>query len=377
MQSSAGDPLDRRSRIRDCLATAVRTVRSRLPLILSGVLIAGAAPPENLQDALQAQRSLVAQDPTNADLLNDLGNLLALARDLDGAEDAYRRALQIDPSSTTSLYNLALVLQEQGETKLARQTLHSVLQIDPDHAWGHYQLGTLYDAKNNRAKALHHYERAFSLDRSLVDPQVNPHIVENRLVTEALLALYVAESPSTQAPRLYREPGNVADLLLPAEAQTADAVEAAPDVDSTAAVERTSGQYRATSQPRSGVSQAWESTANQDELDVDVDSPDRNLDESDLSAVGADSTAASPPGWSGTETNLRPEEDEGSTFDQDFAPAGVAASPPIRRITSENLRTTDEPEGQPDSFAPGTESTGRLDIELLPAADSSSTVPAS
>lgn len=376
MQRSTGDPLDPVPRYWDRLATAVRTVRSRLPLILSGVLIAGAAPPENLQEALQAQRSLVAQNPTDADRLNDLGNLLALARDLDGAEDAYRRALQIDPNSTTSLYNMALVLQEQGKTKLARQALHSILQIDPDHAWGHYQLGTLYDSQNNRAKAVHHYERAFSLDRSLVDPQVNPHIVENRLVTDALLQMYVADSPSTQAPRLYREPGHVADLLLPAEAQKADAVEA-PDLDSAAAAERISRQYRATSQPRAGVSRAWESTANADELDVDDDSPDRNLDEGDLRAVGADSTAGSPPGWSGTSTTLRPEEDEGSTFGQNLAPAGVAASPPVRRITSENLRTTDEPEGQPDPFVPGTESTGRLDIELLPAADSSSTVPAS
>ena len=376
MQCSTGDPLDPVPRYRNRLATAVRIVRSRLPLVLAGVLIAGAAPPENLQDALQAQRSLVAQDPTDADLLNDLGNLLALARDLDGAEEAYRRALQIDPNSTTSLYNMALVLQEQGETKLARQALHSILQIDPDHAWGHYQLGSLYDSQNNRAKALHHYERAFSLDRSLVDPRVNPHIVENRLVTPALLQLYVADSASAQAPRLYREPSHVADLLLPAETHEAEAAKA-PDLDSAAAAETISRQYRATAQPRAGVSQAWQSTANADELDVDDDSPDRNLDKGDLGAVGADPTADSPPGWSGTSTTLQPEEDEGSTFGQSLAPAGVAASPPVRRITSEDLRTTDEPQGQPDPFVPGTESTGRLDIDLLPAADSSSTVPAS
>ena len=344
----------------------------------------GAAPPENLQDALQAQRSLVAQNPKDADQLNDLGNLLALARDLDGAEEAYRRALQIEPTSTTILYNLALVLQEQGETKQARQTLQSILEINPDHAWGHYQLGTLYDAQNNRTKALEHYERAFTLDRSLVNPQINPHIVENPLVTEALLLLYLAQSPSTQAPRLYKEPGNVADLLLPAEIQRSY-VDAASDTDSTAGEASSTRQYRAMSQTRTGASQAWDSTANEPDLDAqDGDHRDQNSDDGDLSPVGADPRASSPPGWSGTATTLQVGGDQGSTLGQDPAPigqdatpAGVAAPPPVRRLTSEDLRTTGETEEEPDPFAPGIESTGRLDIELLPAAVSTSTVPAS
>lgn len=388
MQSPNGVPVDRISRLRAQIVTGLRAITVGSPLLLSAVLTTGAAPPANLQEALQAQRSLVDQNPSDAAQLNDLGNLLALAMDMEGAEDAYRRALVIEPGSTTTLYNLALVLQEQDEGKEARQTLISLLEINPDHAWGHYQLGTLYANRNNRSKALDHYERAFALDRTLVDPKVNPHIVENRLVTEALLEVYVSQSPSTQAPRLYREPGNVADLLLPAETRAdyaADANEAGPAPDA----ETGTGQYRATFQPRTGVSQGWESSAANEDLQDDLqDSPDDET--GGWSSSGGNPGPAdtgyevgSAPGWAGSPGIQPTGENAGSTFGQESGSAGVAAQPPVstpppvRRITSEDLRSSGDPVEQTTPFAPGIESTGRLDIELLPAKDSSSTVPAS
>ena len=216
--------------------SAARTTRSRilqgaLLVFLTSALVALAGTPANLQEALAAQRALVAEHPGDASLLNDLGNLLALAGDLEEAEETYRRALQSEPMDVTSLYNLALVLREQGENKQARKTLESILEIDPRHSWTHYQLGDLYEDERNRKKAVYHYAQAFAADRSLTSPQVNPHIVENRLATDALLAMYVQESPSTQAPRIYKEPGDVAELLLPQPVPEPEVLEAAPEAE--------------------------------------------------------------------------------------------------------------------------------------------------
>lgn len=180
-------------------------------------LCAAADKPRNLEQALDAQRALVDQHPNDPRLLNDLGNLLVLAGSLQEAEQTYRRALERSPTDVTTRYNLALVLQERGHDRKAARQLEELIELEPHHAWAHYQLGTLYAAAGRRARALRHYERAFSLDRSLTSPAVNPHIVENRLVTEALLRSYVSESPSSQAPRLYRQPASVTDLLLPPE----------------------------------------------------------------------------------------------------------------------------------------------------------------
>jgi hypothetical protein len=359
------------------LAIGVRLALTGVPIVLSAVLLAGATAPANLDEALAAQRSLVAQDPSNADQLNDLGNLLVLANDLEGAEEAYRRALNLQPDSETSLYNLALVLQEQGRIKQARKAYQSILENNPDNAWCHYQLGTLDAAGGSRSKALDHFARAFSLDRSLADPKINPHVVENPLLTDALLRLYVSKAASSRAPRIYREPGNVAELLLPpapeappAEQMTAQ--DAAPTADSR---ER---QYRATYPLRPGGMESSSSPAEvEDPSRTALSSPDRDPDESSLRPGQADPGSNAPPGWSGTATTLQPGVQQGSSFAPDSPAPEVAAPPPVRRITAEDLRSgAASSEAETPPFVPATESTGRLEIELIPATDPGASVSA-
>jgi hypothetical protein len=355
------------------LTTATRAAFRILPCALCVVLIGGATPPQNLGEALQAQRSLVAENPRNVDHLNDLGNLLALAGDLEGAEEAYRRALEIDPGSSTVQYNLALVLQEQGDTKQARKALQSLLESDPDHAWGHYQLGNLYAAKKNRKMALEHYERAFTLDRSLASPKVNPHIVENRLVTAALLQMYVAQAPSTQAPRVYREPGNVADLLLPSSPPPEASSNESALEDVSAATTPEARQYRSTYPPRAGVSQGWDSAPDDSQTATETLG-----DESATSTTGTRSSTAPTPTWSGVTGTAPGGLSQGGTLQsQEPSSPAPGAPPPVRRITVDDLPPSSNPAGSSSPFTPGTQSTGRLDIELVPDPRASRTAVAS
>jgi predicted negative regulator of RcsB-dependent stress response len=333
---------------------------------LAGTWLALAGTPANLEEALAAQRALVAEHPQDVGLINDLGNLLALAGKTEEAEETYFQALAIQPDNLSALYNLALVQQQKGEDKEARKTLTRLLELDPQHAWGHYQMGTLYLESRNRTKALHHYAAAFATDPSLTSPKVNPHIVENQLATEALLQVYVNESTASKAPRIYENPGTVADLLLPSAASEPapeDAVETAPEAATGVESTRSRAVYEspapADSSVDDGAAYEPETTAAGDEA------APRTLDASSL--------------------RERPAGTSSSTMPSDQSLGGTAAAPRSSPPSNTQSRPTpvtpsrsyrsgstavESPTSSTGGFTPGLQSTGSLEIELLPASDS-------
>jgi tetratricopeptide (TPR) repeat protein len=189
-----------------------------LPLLFAASLaLAGAAavPPANLSKAIDAQRSLVAEHPQDAADYNDLGNLLVLAGQTADAEAAYRKAIELAPDTTPAHFNLGLLLEQRGAAKEALKELRKAVQIKPDNAWACYQIGTLYEARGEDAQAVAWYSRAFALDPQLAFPEVNPAIIDSRLVTESLLRSYRAAPDKPMAPRAYEAPGRIAALLVP------------------------------------------------------------------------------------------------------------------------------------------------------------------
>lgn len=178
-------------------------------------LTAVTVPPPNLGRALEAQRELVARAPNDVRALNDLGNLLALAGDLEGAEAAYRRALELEPGKASARYNLALLLEQSGRRKEAFKQLRILVSENPGYAWGWYQIGSLYDLAGQKGKAIDSYARAFRLDPQLAFPEVNPHVIDNSLFTEALIAANQRPSAGTLAPKAYDEPARITGILVP------------------------------------------------------------------------------------------------------------------------------------------------------------------
>lgn len=171
--------------------------------------------PRNLENALTAQRALALEEPEDARVFNDLGNLLVLAGELDQAEAAYSRALELDPQKVSTRFNLALLLQEVGRYRDALEQYREVLAIDPYHAWSYYQMGTLFDHWREDDLAVKYYSQAFTLDPQLAFPEVNPHVIDNRLLTEALLKAHSGQQVVPSAPKTYDDPGRIAQLLVP------------------------------------------------------------------------------------------------------------------------------------------------------------------
>jgi len=203
-------------------------VRRRSPWILVSSLTAlavvvaiatlAAAPP-NLSKALEAQRRLAEQKPQDPAVFNDLGNLLMLVPQPAEAEAAYRKAIELDPNKASALFNLGLLLQQRGELREAYDLYERAVKADPNHAWAHYQLGTIQEARRQTAKAVDSYARAFALDPQLAFPEVNPHIVDNKLVTQAMLRAYRSDYAPPQAPKMYDDASRIASLLVPPPAQ--------------------------------------------------------------------------------------------------------------------------------------------------------------
>ncbi|MES1243705.1 MAG: tetratricopeptide repeat protein [Acidobacteriota bacterium] len=187
-----------------------------LALVAAFALAAMAAVPANLNKAIESQKKLAAERPQDPAVLNDLGNLLLLADQPAQAEEAYRKALELDPGKVTALFNLALLQQQHGERRDALGLYKKVVALQPDHAWAHYQIGTLYESWDETSKAVAEYARAFALDPQLAFKEVNPHIVENKLVTQAMIRAY--EEPGAgrkqQVPTAFDEPGRIAKLLV-------------------------------------------------------------------------------------------------------------------------------------------------------------------
>ncbi|HYG63323.1 MAG TPA: tetratricopeptide repeat protein [Thermoanaerobaculia bacterium] len=197
----------------------IRLTAFSLAAVLVAVLalsaIAAAPAPPNIGKALEEQRRLAAERPQDPAVFNDMGNLLMLAHRPADAETAYRRAVELDPAKVSALFNLGLLLQQRGEDREALSLFERVVKQDERYAWAHYQIGTIRESRGQEAGAIDAYAAAFSLDPQLAFSDVNPHIVENRLVTQAMLRAYKADRELPHAPKFYDDPNRIAALLVP------------------------------------------------------------------------------------------------------------------------------------------------------------------
>lgn len=197
---------------------------------ITAITAKAAVPPANLAKTLESQRRLAVQKPSDPAVLNDLGNLLVLSGQPAEAETAYRKAIELDASKSSALFNLGLLLQQRGSLREAEDLYGRVLKNEPGNAWAHYQLGTIEEAQKKQSRAIDSYAKAFALDPQLAFPEVNPHVLDNRLVTQAMMRAYRNDFAVPQVPKVYEDPARIAALLVPPAPATKD-----PNKDQAAA----------------------------------------------------------------------------------------------------------------------------------------------
>jgi tetratricopeptide (TPR) repeat protein len=184
-------------------------------LTLAGLLPASllAAAPQDIGKAVAEHRRIAAESPSPG-VLNDLANLLVLEGNREEAESIYRRVLSTDPANLEARFNLGLLLQNRAENEEARELFESVLATQPRHPWAHYQLGAIHEARAEREDAIDSYARALALDPELFFADVNPQVVTNSLLTEALLEAARLRGSARMAPMQYSRPREITEMLL-------------------------------------------------------------------------------------------------------------------------------------------------------------------
>ena len=309
-----------------------------LALSLVAAIAAWAAAPPNLDLALDAQLALLEREPENAAAEVDLGNLLLLDGKTAEAEAAYRRAIELDPDSVSAHFNLGLLLQERGDGFAALRSYRRVLKLEPEHAWAHYQLGVLHDGWNLKGAAVDSYARALAANPRLRFADVNPHVIENRYLTEAMLRAYRKYLPAAQPPTTYEEPNRIAAILLqPGKARVAG------------------GQVGAAAAAAADTAPATPGAT------VAADEPTRVLSAGDLGtaevagAVGRTPSAALLP--PGVGMGIAPESDV------------ERYEPPVFQVNTSEEESTDAPSAVGIPIYPGAESSGRLEMKLREPGD--------
>jgi len=328
------------------------------------VAVALAAVPPNLSRAIEAQKRLTADSPKDPAAFNDLGNLLLLAHQPADAETAYRKAVELDPQRVSALFNLGLLLQQRGETKEALKLFHQVVEIQPEHAWAHYQAGAVYEARGQESNAVDEYARALALDPQLAFPEVNPHVVENKLLTQAMLRAYQKDYGVPQAPSIYEDPHRIANLLVPppqapgAETTAKDTTAAKPAAQPPGTQPGQPGQP---GQQPAGPGMAGRAPVAQPDGNV---IRERDLDTRVTGQAGPRGPIHTPPGanmprgarqWERPEPTVQYPSEGGEEQQQPYqqpilAPGQVVTPPPPGGVY----------------YRPGYQSTGRLNLQVVP-----------
>ncbi len=329
---------------------------------LALVATAAATPPAqplNLERAIAAQRAAAVERPDDAGVHNDLGNLLVLTRDFDGAAAAYARALELEPGNATVRFNRALLLAKRGERLAAFRELKRVVDLDPRHAWAHYEIGKIYQAWRVAPLAERAYARAFRIEPRLADARTNPHVLDNPLATRALLRAHAGAAEDLQPPRSYEEPARIAALML-------DLPKPAPDDDQLAAepaAEGEGGFVRSLSgAPGAGVAAEELAEAEGEEGNAE---PAKRITARDLEPGRGTNQIGGGVAVVGGVAG-RPAAGERPAFPGRRVRPGGTGVGPVRPGS-----TPAGPSGSPAPFTPTPDSTGRLELRLLPVESAS------
>lgn len=160
--------------------------------------------PEILKENPDVARMMerVAEDPGNAALRTQLANLYAGKGWNDLAIEAYSQALQSDQTYYVAWANQGTVYTRLGNLHAAERALRNAINLQPRAALAHYNLGVVLDRESRYDEALAAYKTAVTYQPELLDPKVNPQVVNNTHLTTVRLMNYLDSVGSSTLPLL-------------------------------------------------------------------------------------------------------------------------------------------------------------------------------
>lgn len=173
------------------------------------------SPESSLDREIAQQLNILKANPRSAVAHNEMGSLLTLKGFPKDAEVEFIRAISGDPKFHPAWYNLALIRESGGDMAGAMSALRKTLDLKPGHPAAHFQLGLLLERRGRDEAAVEHYARAIKINHVMLDPRVNPRVVDTKLLDRALLRNY----PTEHARRAIRFQSTPSEYVPPDAAQ--------------------------------------------------------------------------------------------------------------------------------------------------------------
>ena len=163
---------------------------------------------------------------------NELGALLFQRNFPKDAMEEFKKALDLDKEFYPAWYNIGLVHLAEDHLRSAERAFKKAVHLKPGFAEAQFHLGLVYEMEGRRSIAIEHYAKAFAINWQLLDPRVNPRIVDSELRARALMELYEQKHGTAAA----RFAGPHPDYFFEAPAPDKGAVEemAQPSADEAA-----------------------------------------------------------------------------------------------------------------------------------------------
>lgn len=118
-------------------------------------------------------RHALRNNPHDAWVYYELGNVLRDQGRLREAMDQYRAALHLEPGHAATRNNLGVLLAEHGSLNEAIAHYREALRVEPDFADAHYNLGNALRAGGTLDEALDHYREALRLEPDFAEVHTN------------------------------------------------------------------------------------------------------------------------------------------------------------------------------------------------------------
>jgi SAM-dependent methyltransferase/tetratricopeptide (TPR) repeat protein len=170
--------------------------------------------------ALKHARKLAVPAPASA-LSREIDELAAQARrhfglrDFEPAQKLCKDILSRAPSHVDSMNLLGLMAQESARHAKAVRYFKKAIAADPDNAACHYNIGSSYEALNDRDKAAAHFREAFALGLNRKD--AGQLVTQGAVVAGCLDRIRAAWPRRPSVAELFGAPGIAAvanDVLL-------------------------------------------------------------------------------------------------------------------------------------------------------------------
>jgi serine/threonine protein kinase/tetratricopeptide (TPR) repeat protein len=160
-------PPDRK---RAVLENALRTRPGDLALLMElGQAYQMEGRPETVGERVRWLQAAVSAHPENAMARNNLGVMLSVKGDGEGALACFREAIRLDPKFPDAHRNLGDCLAAQGDPHAALASYDEAIRQDPGDADNHLRRGRLLRAAGNLDGALDAYRKAIELNPAHLD----------------------------------------------------------------------------------------------------------------------------------------------------------------------------------------------------------------